>query len=180
MARSRPTRRPVLSAEEALALHHDALVIDSQQPPATNGFLFNDNMRAALREYHAQGMTQSQAFGRLAAMAAREIQTSEEARREYVDFWDASGVDVACGTYAGPGPIGSAFEDAVTSIAQARSIVDALEDRMLLVLEAADIERGAARGQARPHHRFPEHHPVQRPAGPHRVCFTTWGSACAS
>ena len=122
-------------------------MIDSQQPPATNGFLFNDNMRAALREYHARGMTQSQSFGRLAAMAAREIQTSEEARRQYVDFWDASGVDVACGTYAGPGPIGSAFEDAVTSIAQARSIVDALDDRMLLVLEADDIERAQREGK---------------------------------
>ena len=107
MTQSRQTRRPVLSAEDALALHRDALVIDSQQPPATNGFLFNDNMRDALREYHARGMPQSQAFGRLAAMAAREIQTSEEARRQYIDFWDASGVDVACGTYAGPGPIGT-------------------------------------------------------------------------
>ena len=147
MTQSRQTMRPVLSAEEALALHRDALVIDSQQPPATNGFLFNDNMRAALREYHARGMPQSQAFGRLAAMAAREIQTSEEARRQYIDFWDASGVDVACGTYAGPGPIGSAFEDAVTSIAQARSIVDALDDRMLLVLKADDIERAQREGK---------------------------------
>ena len=101
MTRSEPTRRPVLSAEEALALHHDALVIDSQQPPATNGFLFNDNMRAALREYHARGMTQSQAFGRLAAMAAREIQTSEDARLTddyhivgYNDFTDWPNITV--------------------------------------------------------------------------------------
>ena len=141
MTQSKTRRKPVLSTEEALALHRDALVIDSQQPPATNGFLFTDNMRAAVQEFHAQGMTQGVAFGRLAAMAVREIQTSEDARNQYIDFWDAAGVNVACGTYAGPGPIERAFEDSVTGIAQARSIVDALEDRMLLVLEADHIER---------------------------------------
>ena len=147
MTQIKTPRQQVLSADDALELHRDALVIDSQQPPATNGFLFTDRMREALKEYHARGMTQSQAFGRLAAMAAREIQTSEEARRQYVAFWDASGVDVACGTYAGPGPIERAFEDSVTGIAQARSIVDALDDRMLLVLEADDIERAQREGK---------------------------------
>ena len=50
-------RPPVLSAEEARRLHGDALVIDSQQPPATSGFLFTETMREALREFHAMGMT---------------------------------------------------------------------------------------------------------------------------
>ena len=134
-------RPPVLSAEEARRLHGDALVIDSQQPPATSGFLFTETMREALREFHAMGMTRAQATPILQAMAAREIQASAEAREQYLDFWGASGVNVACGTYAGPGPIDQAFETSVTGIAQARSIVDALDDRMLLVLKADDIER---------------------------------------
>ncbi len=134
-------RAPTLSSEEARRLHREALVIDSQQPPATSGFLFTDNMRAALEEYHERGMTRGQAKVLLDAMAAREIQTSVEAREQYLDFWAASGVDVACGTYAGPGPFDQAFETSVTAIAQARSIVDALDDRMLLVLKADDIER---------------------------------------
>ena len=33
MTQRKPTRKPVLSAEDALALQRDALVIDSQQPP---------------------------------------------------------------------------------------------------------------------------------------------------
>ncbi len=134
-------RRPVLSAEEARQLHREALVIDSQQPPATGGFLFTESMREALNEFHARGMTRAQAAPVLQAMAAREIQTSAEAREQYLDFWAASGVNVACGTYAGPGPIDQAFETSVTGIAQARAIVDALDDRMLLVLKAGDIER---------------------------------------
>ena len=43
-------RKQVLSKEEALDLHHKTLVIDSQQPPATNGFLFNNNMKIKLNE----------------------------------------------------------------------------------------------------------------------------------
>ena len=141
MAVREKIRDPVLSAEEARQLHGEALVIDSQQPPATNGFLFTENMKAALKEYHARGMTRGQAGPLLNAMAAREIQTSGEAREQYLDFWAASGVNVACGTYAGPGPFDQAFETSVTGIAQARAIVDALDDRMLLVLKADDIER---------------------------------------
>ncbi len=141
MATRERIRRPVLSAEEARQLHRDALVIDSQQPPATSGFLFTESMREAVREFHALGMTRAQATPILQAMAAREIQTSAEAREQYLDFWAASGVNVACGTYAGPGPIDQAFETSVTGIAQARAIVDALDDRMLLVLKADDIER---------------------------------------
>ena len=141
MTQRQMIRDPVLSAKEAGKLHREALVIDCQQPPATNGFLFTDNMRAALNEFHAQGMTQGQAHLLLSAMAAREIQTSGEAREQYLDFWEASGVNVACGTFAGPGPLDRAFEDSVAGIAQARSIIDTLDDRMLLVLKADDIER---------------------------------------
>ena len=43
-------RKQILSKEEALELHHKTLVIDSQQPPATNGFLFNSNMKIKLNE----------------------------------------------------------------------------------------------------------------------------------
>ena len=141
MALREAIRKPVLGAEEARQLHKEALVIDSQQPPATNGFLFTDNMRAALKEYHAQRMMRGEAHRLLSAMAAREIQTSHEARTQYLDFWDASGVTVAAGTYAGPGPFDRAFEASVAGIAQARSMIDTLADRMLLVLKADDIER---------------------------------------
>ena len=141
MAQREMVRSPVLSAEETRQLHKDALVIDSQQPPATGGFLFTDNMRATLKEYHAQGMTQSEAYPLMQAMVAREIQTSGEAREQYLDFWAASGVNVACATFAGPIPFDQAFETSVSGIAQARSIIDALDDRMLLVLKADDIER---------------------------------------
>lgn len=136
----------VLSPDQARELHHDALVIDAQQPPATYGFLFTQNMRDALQGYYHQGLSRQEASERLAAMAAREIQTSEEARRQYLDFWAASGVDVASGTYAGPGPIERAFERAVRNVAQARAIVDGLRDDMLLILKADDIERAHAEG----------------------------------
>ena len=37
--------KPVLSQEEALQLHQEALVVDSQIPTITIGGLFTDNMR---------------------------------------------------------------------------------------------------------------------------------------
>ena len=37
--------KPSLSQEEALKLHHEALVIDSQIPTITIGGLYTDNMR---------------------------------------------------------------------------------------------------------------------------------------
>ena len=37
--------KPSLSEDEAIKLHKEALVIDSQQPPITSGALFTDNMR---------------------------------------------------------------------------------------------------------------------------------------
>ena len=145
--RRKPIRNPALSPEEARELHREALVIDSQQPPATNGFLFTESMRAALADYHAQGLAQGEAFRLLSAMAAREVQTSDEARRQYLSFWDESGVDVAAGTYIGPGPVDGAFEEAVSGIAQARAMVDAMSDSMLLVLQADDIERAQREGK---------------------------------
>ena len=36
--------KPILSKEEAIQLHNDALVIDSQQPPITSGALFTKNV----------------------------------------------------------------------------------------------------------------------------------------
>ena len=132
--------KPSLSPEEARQLHYEALVIDAQQPPATGGFLFTEGMRKALREYAEEGMTRPQARKLMESAAAREIQTSEEARQAYMDLWRRSGVNVASGTYAGPGAVETAFETSVRSMAEARAIVDALDGEMMLVLEADDIE----------------------------------------
>ena len=73
-------RKQILSKEEALELHHKALVIDSQQPPATNGFLFNSNMKIKLNELEQKGYKRNQAAGVLASMAAMEIHKTDEAK----------------------------------------------------------------------------------------------------
>ncbi len=140
-------RKPTLSPEEARRLHYEALVIDAKQPPTTYGFLFTDNMRAALQEYHAQGMTQGEAGRLMSEMAAMEIQTSAKAREEYLGLWHRSGVTVASGTYGDTGPFEAAFEDSVKRIAQARAIIDALEGELILVRKADDIERAHRAGK---------------------------------
>ena len=77
-----PARRtPSLTPDEARKLHHEALVIDTQQPPATNGFLFTEKMRAALAEHYKQGMTREEAAPLMVDIASREIRTSEGARK---------------------------------------------------------------------------------------------------
>ena len=42
--------KPSLSQEEALKLHHEALVIDSQIPTITIGGLYTDNLRKKMEE----------------------------------------------------------------------------------------------------------------------------------
>ena len=134
-------KKATLSPNEARQLHYDALVIDSQQPPATYGFLFTDSMRTAVNELAGLGMTRGEIGDRMASMAAREIQTSEDARQQYLDLWNRSGVTVASATYAGPGAFDEAFEESVKRLAEARGIVDALDGELILVRSADDIER---------------------------------------
>ncbi len=134
-------RRPSLTPDEARQLHYEALVIDTQQPPATSGFLFTEAMRAALADYHRQGMSRDEAGPLLVDLAAREIQTSAGARKTYLDFWRKSGVTVAAGTYSGSMQPGVAFETASRRIAQAHAYEDALEGALVIVRKAADIER---------------------------------------
>jgi membrane dipeptidase len=139
-----PRSRPTLAPDEARALHHEALVIDSQQPPATTGFLFTDRMRAALAEYHARRMGRDEAHPLLVDLAAQELLTSSAAREQYLEFWHASGVTVACGTYSGSHRIGDAYDIASRRVAQAHAIVSALDGELVLCREAADFERAHA------------------------------------
>ena len=140
-------RKPTLTPEEARQLHYEALVIDSQQPTVTRGFLFTDRMRSAVQEYAARGMDRFHARDLLSAMAAWEMQTSPEARRSYIDIWERSGVTVACGTYSEAGLPSEAFESAVRRIAEAQAFVSALEGELLLVRKAADIEEAHREGK---------------------------------
>ncbi len=140
-------RKATLSADEARQLHHEALVIDSQQPPATYGFLFTDNMRDAVQEMVGHGLTRGEIADRMASMAASEIRASEDARRQYLDLWHRSGVTVASATYGGPGSFVEAFEQSVTRLAEARGIVDSLEGELVLVRNADDIERAHRTGK---------------------------------
>lgn len=135
----RPT--PSLTPDEARQLHHQALVIDAQQPPATSGFLFTERMRAALAELHRKGLSREEAAPMMVDMAAEEIRTSAEARQQYMDLWRRSGVTVACGTYSGTAKLSEAFDLASRRIAQAYAYAEALGGEMEIVRRADDIER---------------------------------------
>ncbi len=97
-----PGRRPPsLTPQEALELHRQALVIDTQQPPITTGIVSAPGMRAAVAELARLGRTRAEAGPILEGVLAREIQTSPEARALYLDMWRRAGVTVACGTFSG-------------------------------------------------------------------------------
>ena len=59
-----------LSKDEAIKLHKEALVIDSQQPPITSGSLFTENMRKALDGWYKDGLSQAETRGLLSNMIA--------------------------------------------------------------------------------------------------------------
>ncbi len=142
-----PSRTPSLTPAEALELHRQALVIDTQQPPISSGIVFTPNMRETLADLARQGRTRAEAGPVLEDVLARDIETGQEARDLYLDMWRASGVTVACGTFSGPDRLATAFETAVRKIANAQRIVTALSDDMVLVRTAADIERAHAAGK---------------------------------
>ena len=133
-----------LTPDEARELHRQALVIDTQQPPIATGIVFTPGMRQAVEELARQGRTRAEAAPVLENVLAREIQTSAEAREIYLDMWRRSGVTVACGTFSSVDRLSLAFENAVRKIANAQAIVSTLDDDMLIVREAADIERAHA------------------------------------
>lgn len=136
-------RPPSLTMQEALELHKQALVIDSQQPPLTSGIVFTPGMRESLDNLVKNGRTRAEAGAVLENVLAREIQVSEEAGQIYLDMWKRSGVTIACGTYSGWG-LSTAFEETVRKIANAQAIINALNDSMLLVRSASDIEQAHA------------------------------------
>jgi membrane dipeptidase len=61
-------------------------------------------------------------------------------------MWRRSGVTIACGTYAGPDRLATAFERSVRKIANAQAIAAAI-DEFEIVRTAADIERVQAEGK---------------------------------
>ena len=140
-------RKVTLTPEEALELHHQALVIDSQQPRATHGLLFTDNMRAARDEYASQGLPRDRMQSLLQTMAVSEIQSSAKARSDYMAVWERAGVTVASATYAGPVPPHTAFQVSAQAMGEARAIIDALEGEMRLVLNAHHIEQVYSEGK---------------------------------
>ena len=133
-------RKPSLTPDEARRLHREALVIDSQQPPVVNGFLYTDRMKAAVAEYARQGLGRDEVAPQMAAVAAEEIRVSPAARKQYLDLWRRSGVTVACGTFSGAHRMSGAFERASEAIARGYLFVDALGGALQIARRSADIE----------------------------------------
>ena len=134
-------RKQTLSAEEARHLHYKALVMDSQAPGPTRSYLFTDGMKAVLEEALDNRMTREQITQLITGMVVQEVQTSTQAKKQYLDLWRKAGVTAASVTCAGPGDINLAFDKAVKAIADTRAIVDALEDNMAIILNTHDVEQ---------------------------------------
>jgi membrane dipeptidase len=140
-------RSPVLTPEEAKQLHHEALIID-YNPPATTGLLFTDSMREALDEWAGYGMTRVEAAERLSAMAVREVQTSADARADYMAILEQAGVTIANATYGSlPPKLDDVFEKTVTRVAEARAFIDAFDGELVLVTSDKDIGRVQEKGK---------------------------------
>ena len=73
-----------MTPEEALQFHKNTLIVDSQQPGATSGLLFNTKMKQALKNFINEGKTRREIRILLQAMATKEIQNSPEAANEYI------------------------------------------------------------------------------------------------
>jgi membrane dipeptidase len=72
-------------------------------------------------------------------MIADEIQNNQDARNQYIDLWNKSGVNIASGTYAGPAKIEDAYQISVNGIANAISIINAIPEKLMLVTTSDHI-----------------------------------------
>jgi membrane dipeptidase len=131
---------PSLTPDEAWQLHHETLVIDTQQPPITSGIVFTPKMREAVQHMAERGRTRTEAGPAIEAALVRDVQTSSDAKRMYLDMWRDSGVTVACGTYSGSHRPSQAYDSAIRKIANAHAIVAACDDEMMLIRNSANIE----------------------------------------
>ena len=96
-------------------------------------------MKTTLDEWFKDGMTRGEARGHLSNMIADEIQNDQDARNQYIDLWNKSGVNIASGTYAGPAKIEDAYQISVNGIANAISIINAIPEKLMLVTTSDHI-----------------------------------------
>ncbi len=140
-------RTPSLTPEEAQQLHHNALVIDTQQPPITSGIVFTPLMQETVATMAERGRTRAEAGPAVEAALVRDVQTSEIAKQMYLDMWRESGVTVACGTYSGSHKPSQAYDSAIRKIANAHGIVAACQESMMIIRNAADIQTAHQQGK---------------------------------
>ena len=88
-------KKQLISNTEAKILHEESLVIDTQQPPATTGFIFTEAMKIELVTMEKLGFSRSQAIQKLSKIAEDEIVNSESARNQYMSVWKKSGVNIS-------------------------------------------------------------------------------------
>jgi len=133
-------KKQSISTNEAKILHEESLVIDSQQPPATTGFLFTEAMKVELVTMEKLGYSRNKAIRKLSKIAEEEIVSSKSARNQYMSVWKKSGVNIASGTYSVGSAVENAFENAVEKISQAKRYIKALDGELNLILNSQDIQ----------------------------------------
>ena len=111
-------KKQLISNTEAKILHEESLVIDTQQPPATTGFIFTEAMKIELITMEKLGYSRSESIQKLSKIAEDEIVNSESARNQYMSVWKKSGVNIASGTYS----VGSAIENAFENSVEKKSV----------------------------------------------------------
>ena len=140
--------KPSLSQDEALKLHHEALVIDSQIPTITIGGLYTDNMRKKMDECFKEGLTKAEASAILSSMIPGEIQSSSDAKAQYIELWEKSGVNIASGTYAGPAAgVDAAYQSSVRRMSDAISIINSIPEKLMLVTKSEHIKEAYETGK---------------------------------
>ena len=140
--------KPSLSQDEALKLHHEALVVDSQIPTITIGGLYTDNMRKKMDECFKEGLTKAETSAILSSMIPGEIQSSSDAKAQYIELWEKSGVNIASGTYAGPAAgVEAAYNSSVRRMSDAISIINSIPEKLMLVTKSEHIKEAYETGK---------------------------------
>jgi membrane dipeptidase len=132
--------KSLLTADEARALHADALVVDTAYAGAFS--VPSERIEADHTQMLQKGFGRFDMARPLRELAVAELRGSSDARRDYLDLLARSGVSLGLTTTAAMEPSGEGgFEEAIRVTADVLALIQACEGELVLALRAADIER---------------------------------------
>lgn len=133
------TNDPAALLEAARRLHREHVVVDAEAPVFTSQLVLSERMVERAHEMLAEGRSRSAIKIALGETLAEDLETSAEARRQYLDHWHAAGVTVASSSVYDVGEPWHAWEETQREFQIGARVLRALDGELVEFRSAADM-----------------------------------------